>query len=191
MKRALVAAAIAALPLLAACGSDTDVATLPAGSAPAATSAPAPTSPRPVQGPVAPAPAAGEVPALTGNPTDLTAASQAQAGTGQPPTELVTKDIVEGTGPTATAENTVDVRYSGTLWSDGTLFDASWSDGNDPISFPLSGVVPGFAQGIEGMKVGGRREIVIPPALGYGAEDNPPIPGNSTLVFVVDLVGVS
>jgi len=58
------------------------------------------------------------------------------------------------------------------------------------VSFPLNRVVPGFAKGIEGMKVGGRREIVIPPDLGYGAQTNGPIPGGSTLVFVVDLVAV-
>lgn len=131
------------------------------------------------------------VPALTGTPTDVTKPSQAKAGTGQPPTKLVTQDIVVGKGAPATLSNTVDVRYSGTLYSNGTLFDASWSHGNDPVSFPLDGVVPGFAQGIAGMQPGGRRVIVIPPALGYGASDSGPIPGNSTLVFVVDLVGVS
>jgi peptidylprolyl isomerase len=65
-----------------------------------------------------------------------------------------------------------------------------WKSGQ-PAPFPLNGVVPGFAQGIVGMKVGGRREIVIPPALGYGSTGSPPaVAPNETLVFVVDLVGV-
>ena len=144
-----------------------------------------------------PAPAAAPgstvpgVPALTGTPTDVTKQSEAKAGTGQPPTKLVTQDIVVGKGAAATLSNTVDVRYSGNLYSDGSSFDSSWSHGKDPVSFPLDGVVPGFAQGIAGMQPGGRRVIVIPPALGYGANTQGPIPGGSTLVFVVDLVGVS
>lgn len=131
------------------------------------------------------------VPALSGNPTDLSAPTQPLAGGAQPPTTLVTKDVVVGTGEAAQASDTVEVRYVGTLYSDGTLFDSSWRRGPEPIAFPLSGVVPGFAQGIEGMKPGGRRIIVIPPELGYGARGQGPIPANSTLVFVVDLVAVS
>jgi peptidylprolyl isomerase len=131
------------------------------------------------------------VPALTGNPTDVTKQSQAKAGTGQPPTKLVTQDIVVGKGAPARLTNTVAVRYSGNLYSDGSSFDSSWSRGDEPTTFPLDGVVPGFAQGIAGMQPGGRRVIVIPPDLGYGATANGPIPGGSTLVFVVDLVSVS
>ncbi|MCY7343506.1 MAG: FKBP-type peptidyl-prolyl cis-trans isomerase [Pseudonocardia sp.] len=121
----------------------------------------------------------------------MTAATQAGPGIGEPSAELVAQDVVVGTGPAATLDDTVNVRYTGTLYSDGTAFDSSWTDGDTPIEFPLSGVVPGFAQGIEGMAPGGRRVMVIPPDLGYGAEANGPIPAGSTLVFVVDLVGVS
>lgn len=154
---------------------------------------PAPTATAPLAAPAAaPAQAApAGVPALTGTPTDLTKASQAQAGGGTPPTELVTQDIVVGKGNAATLDNTVAVRYSGTLYSNGTAFDSSWSRGNEPTSFPLSGVVKGFAQGIAGMQPGGRRVLVIPPALGYGDRAKGPIPGGSTLVFVVDLVSIS
>ncbi|MCH6170447.1 FKBP-type peptidyl-prolyl cis-trans isomerase [Pseudonocardia alaniniphila] len=120
----------------------------------------------------------------------MTAATQAQAGTGQPPSKLVTQDIVVGSGPAATPADTVDVQYTGTLYSNGTVFDSSWSRG-EPATFPLNGVVPGFAQGIEGMQVGGRRVLVIPPDLGYGNRSSGPIPGGSTLVFVVDLVGIN
>ena len=83
----------------------------------------------------------------------------------------------------------MNVRYVGALY-DGTPFDSSWSRGDAPISFPLNQVVPGFAQGIQGMAAGGRRVIVIPPALGYGDQAQGPIPAGSTLVFVVDLVGI-
>ncbi|WP_433280851.1 FKBP-type peptidyl-prolyl cis-trans isomerase [Pseudonocardia xinjiangensis] len=183
MNRSLLRVAVAtvAVTALAGCGS---------GAAPAAP--PLPPAAAPSAAPAAPAPApAPGVPALTGNPTDLTAQSEAQAGTGQPPTKLVTQDIVVGTGKKAVPTDTVDVQYSGTLYSDGKPFDSSWKDGGQPVSFPLDGVVPGFAQGIEGMQVGGRRVIVIPPDLGYGNRANGSIPAGSTLVFVVDLVGIS
>jgi FKBP-type peptidyl-prolyl cis-trans isomerase len=183
MNRSLLRVAVAtvAVTALAGCGS---------GAAPAAPpAAPPPAPSAATQAAPAPAPAPG-VPPLTGNPTDLTAPSQAQAGTGQPPTKLVTQDIVVGTGKKAVPTDTVDVQYSGTLYSDGSLFDSSWQRG-EPANFPLDGVVPGFAQGIEGMQVGGRRVIVIPPDLGYGNRANGPIPAGSTLVFVVDLVGIS
>jgi peptidylprolyl isomerase len=102
----------------------------------------------------------------------------------------VTKDLVVGTGATATASDTVQVQYVGANYTDGKNFDSSWSRGQ-PASFPLNQVVPGFSQGIVGMKVGGRREIVIPSALGYGAMGSPPaVAPNETLVFVVDLLAI-
>jgi peptidylprolyl isomerase len=124
------------------------------------------------------------------NPTDLSVEPVISAGTPPPPTSVQTKDLVVGTGATANASSTVLVQYVGANYATGTDFDSSWSRGQ-PSSFPLNGVVPGFAQGIEGMKVGGRREIVIPPAEGYGAAGQPPVGPNETLVFVVDLKGVS
>jgi peptidylprolyl isomerase len=184
MKRSLLTAAVVvAVAVVAACGSPT-APEAPPSATPSA--APTPGAPPAAS---APEPAPG-VPPLTGNPTDLTTASQAQAGTGQAPSKLVTQDIVVGSGPAATVADTVDVQYTGTLYSDGTVFDSSWSRG-EPATFPLSGVVPGFAQGIEGMQVGGRRVLVIPPDLGYGNRASGPIPGGSTLVFVVDLVGIN
>lgn len=130
------------------------------------------------------------VPPLSADPSNLAAPAQALAGAGAAPTELVTQDVVVGSGTAATSANTVDVRYSGTLYADGTPFDSSWRRGQAPVSFPLNRVVPGFAQGIEGMRPGGRRVIVIPPELGYGADGAGPVPGGATLVFVVDLVGI-
>ncbi len=111
---------------------------------------------------------------------------------GAPPSKLVVKDLIKGTGPAATANSTVNVQYVGELYKGGKQFDASWNDGSgQPVSLPLSGVIKGWQQGIPGMKVGGRRELIIPPTLGYGATAQSKIPANSTLVFVIDLHGVS
>jgi peptidylprolyl isomerase len=109
-----------------------------------------------------------------------------------PPSKLVVKDLIKGTGPAATANSTVNVQYVGELYKGGKQFDASWNDGSgQPVSLPLTGVIKGWQQGIPGMKVGGRRELIIPPSLGYGATSQAKIPANSTLVFVIDLHGVS
>jgi peptidylprolyl isomerase len=111
----------------------------------------------------------------------------------EPPSELVIEDIKEGDGAEAKAGSTVSVNYSGVLYEDGTEFDNSYDRG-EPISFPLGAgqVIPGWDQGFEGMKVGGRRVLVIPPDLAYGPNGSPPVIGpNAALVFVVDLVDVS
>ncbi|GAC1476979.1 MAG: hypothetical protein NVS1B12_11440 [Acidimicrobiales bacterium] len=130
-------------------------------------------------------------PPAVANATDLKTEPTPAAGAAPAPTTLVMKDLVTGTGAPAVASSTVKVQYVGTNYADGKVFDASWEHGGQPIDFPLSGVIPGFAQGIVGMKVGGRRELVIPPALGYGTRGSPPAVGpNETLVFVIDLVGV-
>jgi peptidylprolyl isomerase len=110
--------------------------------------------------------------------------------TGPAPAHLVTKDLVVGTGPTAAAGQTITVNYVGVLYKGGKQFDASW-DRNQTFTTPLSNgsVIPGWVQGIAGMKVGGRRMLIIPPNLAYGATGQPPtIPANATLVFVVDLL---
>jgi len=106
-----------------------------------------------------------------------------------PPAELVIEDIEVGTGDEAKPGHTVEVHYAGNAWSTRQQFDASWDRGQ-PISFPIGvgQVIPGWDQGVPGMRVGGRRELVIPPALGYGAAGSPPtIAPNETLVFVIDL----
>jgi peptidylprolyl isomerase len=111
---------------------------------------------------------------------------------GPPPSKLVVKDLIKGTGPAATASSTVNVQYVGELYKGGKQFDASWSDGSgQPVSLPLTGVIKGWQQGIPGMKIGGRRELIIPPSLGYGATAQSKIPANSTLVFVIDLHALS
>jgi peptidylprolyl isomerase len=108
---------------------------------------------------------------------------------GPAPSKLVVKDLVAGTGAEAKAGGSVTVNYVGVLYKGGTEFDASWKRG-EPATFSLQGVIPGWTQGIPGMKVGGRRELIIPASLAYGAKGSPPkIPPNAPLVFVIDLLG--
>jgi len=109
-----------------------------------------------------------------------------------PPTELVIEDLEEGSGAEAAAGQEVEVHYVGVAWSTRQQFDASWDRG-DTFRFGLGQgqVIKGWDQGVAGMKVGGRRQITIPPDLGYGkAGAGGVIKGGETLVFVVDLLGV-
>jgi peptidylprolyl isomerase len=124
------------------------------------------------------------------NATNLQVAPAVSAGSQPAPTTLQMKDLVVGTGAEAKSTNTVRIQYLGANYADGKEFDSSWK-GGQPAVFPLSGVIKGFSQGIVGMKVGGRRVVVIPPDLGYGAGGSPPAVGpNETLVFVIDLLGI-
>jgi peptidylprolyl isomerase len=111
---------------------------------------------------------------------------------GAAPTALVTKDLIIGTGPEAKSGQTVTVNYVGALFHGGKVFDASWKR-NEPFAFTLGGgqVIKGWDQGFVGMKVGGRRVLVIPASLAYKNKGaGAAIPPNSPLVFVVDLLGV-
>ncbi|ONH31132.1 FKBP-type peptidyl-prolyl cis-trans isomerase [Pseudofrankia asymbiotica] len=110
-----------------------------------------------------------------------------------PPADLVVKDVVEGDGAPAVAGRNVSVHYVGVAHSTGEEFDASYNRGQ-PFRFRLGAgqVIAGWDQGVQGMKVGGRRQLVIPPHLGYGARGaGRDIKPNETLIFVVDLLGVS
>jgi peptidylprolyl isomerase len=112
---------------------------------------------------------------------------------GSPPKSLVVKDLIKGTGASATSGSQITVNYVGVLFKGGKTFDSSWSR-HTTFSTTLStgNVIDGWVKGIVGMKVGGRRELIIPPSLGYGKAGSPPtIPGNSALIFVVDLLKVS
>jgi peptidylprolyl isomerase len=112
---------------------------------------------------------------------------------GKAPKRLVIKDIVKGTGKTAKAGSVVTVQYVGVDFKTGKQFDASW-DAGQPFQFQLGAqsVIPGWDQGVAGMKVGGRRELIIPPDLAYGPQGQPPAIGPSaTLVFVIDMVSVA
>ena len=108
---------------------------------------------------------------------------------GEAPTELVIEDLVEGDGQEATAGVQVNVDYMGINWSNGREFDASWNRGSH-FSFGLGAgqVIPGWDQGVQGMKVGGRRRLTIPPSMAYGPSGAGGVIGpNETLIFVVDL----
>jgi peptidylprolyl isomerase len=109
---------------------------------------------------------------------------------GPPPKKLVAEDVKEGSGASAKAGDEVSVHYVGVLYKDGEVFDANWGE-DEPFSFSLGAgeVIKGWDQGVQGMKVGGKRELIIPPALAYGNEGvYPSIPPKSTLVFLVELL---
>jgi peptidylprolyl isomerase len=108
---------------------------------------------------------------------------------GPAPTELVITDLEVGDGAEATPGTTVDVHYVGVDFETGEQFDASWDRGSS-IQFPLSGLIKGWQDGIPGMKVGGRRQLVCPPNYAYGPAGSGHRLGGRTLVFVIDLLGV-
>jgi peptidylprolyl isomerase len=163
---------------VAACGEDEE----PSGGSGAA---PAETPPPPEET-AAPA----DVDALVGDiPKNLEKKPRVPALEGEPPAELVAEDIVKGKGPAAKAGDQLRMQYVGVSWSTSEQFDASWDRGQ-PFEFQLGAgmVIPGWDQGLEGMRRGGRRLLVIPPDMGYGPQGQPPVIGpNETLVFVVDL----
>ena len=111
---------------------------------------------------------------------------------GAPPAELVREDLEVGTGAEATPGKTVEVHYVGVAWSTKKQFDAAW-DRRETFDFPLGKgrVIRGWDEGVAGMRVGRRRRLTIPPAMGYGARGaGGAIGPNETLVFIVDLLAV-
>jgi FKBP-type peptidyl-prolyl cis-trans isomerase len=127
---------------------------------------------------------------VTGVSTDLSSKPKVPKATGAAPKELQASDVVTGTGAEAKEGDKVTVQYVGTLFNGGKEFDTSWQKGRTPFQFTIGQgqVIQGWDQGIPGMKVGGRRVLVIPADLAYGAAGSPPtIPANAPLVFVVDL----
>ena len=119
---------------------------------------------------------AGEAPTIT-------------APTGAAPTELVANDIIVGTGAEVLPTSTLTVHYTLMAWSTGKIIESSWN--GQPATFPLAQVVEGWQKGLPGAKVGGRRLLVLPPSMGYGAAGAGPIGPNETLIFVVDIIGVA
>ena len=119
---------------------------------------------------------AGEAPTIT-------------APSGDAPTELIAQDVIVGTGATVLATSTLTVHYTLMQWSDGAILESSWSSGN-PATFPLANVITGWQQGLVDAKVGTRRLLVIPPALGYGQMAGHPLE-KETLIFAVDIIAVS
>ena len=142
-------------------------------------------------------PTRAEGTAVTDLPAGLPTVTLAEDGApsietveGDPPAELVVQPLIQGAGAAVEAGQTLTVQYSGWLW-DGTPFDSSWERGS-ASSFQLSGVIPGWQQGLAGQTVGSQVLLVIPPDLGYGEEgQGDSIPGGSTLIFVVDILSAS
>ena len=108
---------------------------------------------------------------------------------GSAPTELTTKDIIVGAGKEVLPTSTLTVHYTLMAWSTGKIIESSWS--GEPATFPLAGVVEGWQKGLPGAKEGGRRLLILPPSMGYGAAGSGPIGPNETLVFSVDIIGVA
>ncbi len=156
----------------ASAGSTTSTPTAPAGAAPVAI-APIPVADR------SPAGTAGTAPTVT-------------VPSGTPPTTLENADLIAGRGTAVAPGNAVTVQYVLATYSSGTVIQSSWT--SQPFSFTLGAgqVIPGWDKGVAGMKVGGRRELIIPPSLGYGSQSpGPGIAVNDTLVFVIDLLKVN
>jgi peptidylprolyl isomerase len=131
-----------------------------------------------------------QVPTPTSGPLSKEPTITAPKGT--PPTTLVKKDLVSGTGATAKDGDQITVNYVGALYSNGKVFDSSWSRKQTFTTTLTSGsLIQGWIEGIPGMKVGGRRELIIPAKLAYKNQAESGIPANSTLIFDIDLLKVS
>jgi peptidylprolyl isomerase len=190
--RARTGAALAVLgltALIAGCGSsssstitvgnESDTSSVPHAAGEKTASTPAPATPPSAAAKTPPSGPLATKPAVT-------------VPSGTAPATLVTKELIKGTGPEAKAGQPVTVNYVGVLYKGGKEFDSSWKR-SEPFEFTLGKgqVIKGWDQGVAGMKVGGRRELIIPAELAYGKTGSPPtIPPNAPLVFVVDLLSV-
>lgn len=194
MYRSVVKMRWCALPLLAVvlagCGSGGS-SSITVGNESDVSSVPTVAGEKPAVSTASTAPAAAAVSAVKTPATGpLSKEPKVSVPKGPAPTKLVSKEIIKGTGAEAKAGETVTVNYVGVLYKTGKVFNASWET-KEPFSFPLGKgqVIPGWDQGVPGMKVGGRRELIIPSALAYGTKGSPPkIPANSPLIFIVDLL---
>ncbi len=108
---------------------------------------------------------------------------------GTPPAELTFSDVIVGTGVEVLPTSTLTVHYTLMAWSTGKIIESSWS--GQPATFPLAQVVEGWQKGLPGAKAGGRRLLILPPSMGYGASGSGPIGPNETLIFSVDIIGVA
>ncbi|MFS0893462.1 FKBP-type peptidyl-prolyl cis-trans isomerase [Microbacterium sp. 179-I 3D3 NHS] len=111
------------------------------------------------------------------------------APTAPAPSELVIRDLIEGDGAAAEPGDTVTIHYAGVEYSSGEEFDSSWSRGQT-ARFPLPDLIRGWQEGIPGMKVGGRRELTIPPHLAYGPAGGGHFLSGKTLIFIIDLLAI-
>jgi peptidylprolyl isomerase len=130
---------------------------------------------------------AAGLPVVTGNGGE---APTITPPTGEAPATLQTQDLIVGTGTEVLPTSTLTVHYTLMTWSNGALVESSWN-GGQPATFPLSGVIAGWQEGLPGAKAGGRRLLVIPADKGYGPSGSGPIGPNETLIFVVDIIAVS
>ena len=185
--RSLIPLALVAAALTVGCGDDSsDNADQAATETQAQTATQAPQPPQSEEAPVAKK--------VKPSPTeaDLQSKPEPPKGKGDPPAELVAQDLIVGKGKKATSGDLVSVQYVGVLFDNGKEFDASWNGNRpgDPFQFPLGGggVIAGWDQGVVGMRVGGRRKLIIPAELAYGAQGYPPdIPADAALIFDIDL----
>lgn len=180
-----LAAAVSAAALIAACGSSAAggrIALAPSGgrTAPVLTTTAPASSPSSTSTVTTPKP-----------PSPLSREPVIHSPGGTPPSKLVVKNLITGTGKVAAVGDTITVNYVGALYKTGKVFDSSWQR-HQTFTTPLrsSSVIEGWVKGIPGMRVGGRRELIIPPSLAYGRTGNSSIPPNSTLIFVIDLLAV-
>ena len=189
--RYLVACTVLAAGLIAGCGSanNTDLAhiqPIPSASqtltySATSTSTSATTTPA-ATGPTIVTPKSGP----------LSSEPKITVPTAAAPTTLVTKDLVAGTGAAVASGDTVTVNYVGALYKNGTIFDASWKRNTTfTTAIGAGAVIKGWDEGLIGMRVGGRRELIIPPSLAYGATGQGTIPANATLIFVIDLLALT
>ena len=178
----IAAAALCAAAMIAGCGSSGSSSTITVGNESSADNSLV------TAGESKPSTAAATTP--TSGP--LSKEPKVTPPSGPPPAKLETKDLIVGTGPEAKAGDPVTVNYVGVLYKGGKKFNASWETGKPfPFTLGKGEVIKGWDQGIVGMKVGGRSELIIPASLAYGAAGRPPsIPKSEALIFVVDLLGV-
>lgn len=108
---------------------------------------------------------------------------------GTPPAELTFSDVIVGTGAEVLPTSTLTVHYTLMAWSTGQIIESSWS--GQPATFALAQVVEGWQKGLPGAKAGGRRLLILPPSMGYGAAGSGPVGPNETLIFSVDIIGVA
>ena len=183
MRGRTVALIAAAAVGVGACGDDEDDTDLPAA---------VPATPTQTATATTTTGAAGSGATVRGISTDVSSKPEIPKPSGEPPTELVSHDIVEGKGREAKKGDDLAVHYVGVLFETGQQFDASW-DGGEPFAFTLGegSVIPGWDEGVEGMKVGGRRMLTVPPDMAYGETGQGSIPPDATLVFVIDLLNVT
>jgi peptidylprolyl isomerase len=171
---------------LAACGS-TKTADIPNGSETGTAAAPIETTPATTPTFAQPTAEVQKIADAVG--TDTKKKPTIEKPSGAPPKKLTVVDIVKGTGAAAKPGDTLNVDYAGNSWSTGKEFDASWTRKQTfPVTLGQGGVIQGWEQGLQGMKQGGRRLLVIPPDLGYGSSGSgSSIKPNETLLFVIDL----